>query len=155
MELEVEVKKVEEEKEELNEEEPEDYVFERELRRVSEELKKINKLREELREELQELIEERKLSKRECQRILIDDCNEEHRRKRAKFDFNEAKRVSCAKNVLAEGDNFNFVYRGTYGNTQLVIAKVGQFINMKTSSWVAHNALALSRLMSPGLVLDL
>ena len=126
----------------MKEEEEPDYAVERELCSVSaEELKKLNKLREKVREELQELIEKRRLSKQQ-RWILIDDRNKECRRKRAKFDFNKAKRVSCAKNVLAEGNSFNFVYRGIYRNIQLVAAKVGRFIRTPIDSEDTQNFLS-------------
>ena len=84
--------------------------------------------RSHVRKDLCELISDRRRFLAREREILRRDHSEEHRSKRAKFDKGEGNRLSFLKNFLAEGDCFNFAYTGLYGRTELIAARVGQFI---------------------------
>ena len=102
--------------------------FERELRSLSSELSDLSVRRSNVRKDLCELISDRRRFLAREREILREDHSEEHRSKRAKFDKGEAYRRSLLRNFLAEGDCFNFAYTGLYGRTELIAARVGQFI---------------------------
>lgn len=105
-----------------------DFDFERELRFLSSELTSLSVCRSHVREDLCELISDRRRFLAREREILREDHSEAHRSKRAKFDKGEGNRQSLLRNFLAEGDCFNFAYTGLYGRTELIAARVGQFI---------------------------